>query len=134
VTKPDLSLIAVIFMPLLILSWIPPWEQDYLKEDSIKVILLFLLIPVVEEIIFRGILQTWLRTLTWFKLAKFEISLANITTSCLFSVFHIWQHPLFLFPGYLLVSLVLGYYREKYKGMWIPICLHSYFNVVLLLA
>ncbi|MBI5890665.1 MAG: CPBP family intramembrane metalloprotease [Nitrosomonadales bacterium] len=46
-----------------------------------------------------------------------------------FALAHLWQHPALLFPGYFAVSLVLGYFRERYGGVLVPILLHSYYNL-----
>jgi membrane protease YdiL (CAAX protease family) len=53
-------------------------------------------------------------------------------TSSLFALAHVWQHPAVLVPGYFVVSLVLGYFRERYKGILVPIALHAWYNLALL--
>jgi membrane protease YdiL (CAAX protease family) len=35
-------------------------------------------------------------------------------------------------PGYLAVSLVLGYFRERYHGIPVPVVLHAWYNLALL--
>ncbi|MDO8990726.1 MAG: JDVT-CTERM system glutamic-type intramembrane protease [Sideroxyarcus sp.] len=130
--KPNLKLIAAIIAPLLVWPFVPPWDGMYLKDGDIRVLALFLLLPVVEEVVFRGFLQGGLLRLGAFKKERLGISGANLTTSVVFALAHLWQHPALLFPGYFTVSLVLGYFRERYGGVLVPILLHSYYNLGLL--
>lgn len=87
----------------------------------------------MEEAIFRGGIQTWLLRKRLFKIDTLGLSRANWLTSSLFAAAHIWQHPLALVPGYFAVSLVLGYFRERYNGIRVPVALHAYYNLMLLI-
>ncbi|MFZ2163680.1 MAG: JDVT-CTERM system glutamic-type intramembrane protease [Sideroxyarcus sp.] len=127
--NPDRKLIAAIVAPLLIWPFVPPWDAGYLGDGDVRVLALFLLLPVAEEVVFRGVLQGWLLRLASFKQARFGITGANLATSFAFALAHLWQHPAWLFPGYFAVSLVLGYFRERYGGVMVPILLHSYYNL-----
>jgi membrane protease YdiL (CAAX protease family) len=90
------------------------------------------LAPVTEEVLFRGFLQGGLLGRNWFKQMTAGVSRANLFTSCAFAGVHLWQHPLLLIPGYFVVSIVLGFFRERYGGLLVPILLHSYYNFGLL--
>ena len=133
--KPDYKLIAAVIAPLLI-WWFDKlttnglaWDAGYLKNGPAGAIALFLLIPIAEEVVFRGFLQGGLLRIVWFKQVLFGLSRANLATSCVFALAHLWQHPLILFPGYFAVSLVLGFFRERYGGLLVPVLLHSYYNL-----
>ena len=89
-------------------------------------------IAVLEEVIFRGGIQGGLLRKEIFKSKLLGLSRANWLTSSLFAVAHVWQHPLVLVPGYLVVSLVLGYFRERYNGILVPVLLHAWYNLALL--
>jgi membrane protease YdiL (CAAX protease family) len=178
--NPDLKLIAAIIAPLLVWPFVPAWDVGYLKDGDVRVLALFLLLPVAEEVVFRGFLQGWLLRLGALKRdgtsspkplptypthpspplsgrergrswlgsppdkgelegvgangfsARLGISGANLATSVAFALAHLWQHPALLFPGYFAVSLVLGYFRERYGGILVPVLLHSYYNLGLL--
>jgi membrane protease YdiL (CAAX protease family) len=52
----------------------------------------------------------------------------------LFAVAHASLHPWLLVPGYLAVSLLLGYFCERYNGIRIPVALHVYYNIALLFS
>lgn len=130
--KPDYKLIAAIIAPLLVWPFVPAWDAGYLKDGDVRVLALFLLLPVAEEVVFRGFLQGWLLRRAAFKRGRIGISGANLVTSVAFALAHLWQHPAWLFPGYFAVSLVLGYFRERYGGVLVPVLLHSYYNLGLL--
>lgn len=86
----------------------------------------------LEEVIFRGGIQGGLLRKEVFRLKLLGLSLANWLTSSLFAAAHVWQHPALLVPGYFVVSLVLGYFRERYKGIAVPVALHAWYNLALL--
>jgi membrane protease YdiL (CAAX protease family) len=135
VPKPDYKLIAAVIVPLLIWWFdkltmnVLAWDAEYLKSGQASAIALFLLIPIAEEVVFRGFLQGGLLRNIWFKQTTLGLSRANLATSCVFALAHLWQHPLLLLPGYFAVSLVLGFFRERYGGLLVPVLLHSYYNL-----
>lgn len=131
--RPDYKLITAVIAPLLIWPWLPPWDSAYLKGGAASAIALFTLVPIAEEVLFRGFLQGGLLARDQFKPITGGFSRANWLTSIAFTCAHIWQHPLILVPGYFAVSLVLGYFRERYGGILVPVLLHSYYNLGLLL-
>lgn len=82
-------------------------------------------VPLIEEFLFRGILQSWLRE-------KLGIWFAVINTSLFFSLLHYtpslgpsnWQYVVPLF----FLSLFLGFLYERMHSLWAPIGLHVIFN------
>jgi uncharacterized protein len=128
----DRQLVLAFVVPLLIWPWVPGWNSDSLQDGKFSYLALFLLTPVVEEIVFRGFLQGWLLNKGWFKKMTGGISRANWITSLVFACAHLWQHALVLLPGYFLVSLLLGHFRERYHGILVPVLLHGYYNLGLL--
>ncbi|MBW8015001.1 MAG: CPBP family intramembrane metalloprotease [Planctomycetes bacterium] len=80
-----------------------------------------LVVPVFEELLFRGLIQTALRThlqSPW---------LAIVLTSMVFVVMHgIWQHWLPLMA----LSVCMGYAYEKSGSILRSICIHVIFNSV----
>ena len=124
----DYRLLAAVVAPLLVWPWIPRWQDIQFTDGQVGLLAFFILVPIVEEVIFRGFIQGWLLQRTWFKQITVGLSRANWMTSLIFASVHAWQHPLWLIPGYFLVSLVLGYFRERYRGILVPILLHGYYN------
>lgn len=119
-------------MPLLLGPWLPRWDDSILVWGLSGAIIFVVSTAVAEEVIFRGGIQTWLLRKIVFKTSLLGLSRANWLTSSIFAVAHVWQHPLALIPGYLAVSLVLGYFRERYNGILVPVALHAWYNLVLL--
>jgi len=132
-TKVDFQLLLAIIAPLLIWPWLPAWDSAQFQESTFAAIALFVFIPVLEEVIFRGFLQGWLLKKTWFNKQVAGESRANWLTSLVFALAHLWQHTVMLIPGYFLVSLLLGHFRERYRGVLVPIFLHAYYNLGLLI-
>ncbi len=90
------------------------------------------LLAAAEELVFRGGLQTALAK-KWSVLARqrWGLSGANLLTSVVFSVAHLWAHaPLqaaMVFP----VSLLLGASLEQSHRLRVPVALHIWFNLAL---
>ncbi len=87
-----------------------------------------LLSPILEEIVFRGGLQTLLLEYGFFRKRKFGISAANVVTSLAFAAAHlIYQTPLWaclvFFP-----SIIFGWARERYDSVIPSILLHAFYN------
>lgn len=131
--RPDYRLIVAVVAPLLIWPWLPSWDGAYLQGGAVSTIALFSLIPIAEEVLFRGFLQGGMLSKSKLRKITAGFSRANWLTSIAFAAAHVWQHPLMLAPGYFTVSLVLGYFRERYNGILVPVLLHSYYNLGLLL-
>jgi membrane protease YdiL (CAAX protease family) len=86
-----------------------------------------LVYPVLEEIVFRGLVQEWVRK----RISKRvfgPLSVANLLTSVVFTGLHFIYHPplwaaLVLFP-----SLVFGFFKDRTRGLGAPIILHCCYN------
>jgi membrane protease YdiL (CAAX protease family) len=130
--RPDLRLLAAALAPLLVWQWIPPWDVSIFSKGWAGAVVFCVSVAVLEEVIFRGGIQGWLLQKAYFKSSISGFSRANWATSSLFAFAHVILHPAWLVPGYFAVSLVLGYFRERYRGILVPVLLHAYYNLVLL--
>ena len=116
---------------LLISLPIPVWfylssfsEINYLPFD--KILTLIILFPIIEETLFRGILLPFVSNK--FPQRWKSITVANVATSILFSISHLYAHdPIWAFATFL-PSLVFGWAQERYNNLLAPISLHSYYN------
>ncbi len=84
--------------------------------------------PVLEELAFRGFIQSWLFEQPRFAVSVRGISYANLITSALFAAAHLFNQPplwaaLVFFP-----SLVFGYFRDRFDGVVPSIVLHCWYN------
>lgn len=118
----------------------PSIEQDAVQffrelmiDPPILVMTLFLIaiiVPIVEEIIFRGLLQQWLKELmppvSAIFLTAFAFSLAHFSSMQSYS-------NLPIITGLFTLSLFLGYLRERQGTLLAPIALHATVNTITLI-
>ncbi|MBU0621952.1 MAG: JDVT-CTERM system CAAX-type protease [Gammaproteobacteria bacterium] len=131
--RTDYRLLVAVIAPLLLWQWVPRWDESIFSAGWGGAVMFCVAIAVLEEVIFRGGLQGWLLRRETMQHRAAGLSRANWITSSLFAFAHLWMHPAWLMPGYLGVSLVLGYFRERYQGILIPVLLHAWYNLALLL-
>ena len=124
-------LLAAIIVLWLIHDMLPPFTTSI--EFHWKLWLsLVIWHPVVEELLFRGILQGQLIKSEWGKRSWLKISAANMVTSILFVGFHMVNNPpLFAFTV-IVPSLVFGYFRDSCNSVYPAILLHSAFNALVI--
>jgi uncharacterized protein len=89
---------------------------------------LFFLQPLIEELIFRGMLQGELLRQIWGRKKWLGISAANAVTSIAFTALHFLSHPPLWAAGVLIPSLLFGHFRERNNSLYPPLCLHIYYN------
>ncbi len=83
--------------------------------------------PVAEELVFRGVIQEWLKERMPFGKSA-VLTRANLVTSVLFAAAHLFYHPALHAVSVFFPSLVFGYFRERYDRLWPPIALHVVYN------
>lgn len=105
-----------------------PDEQDSLTESlgvnpwSLVVggVCVVLLAPVVEEVVFRRVLLTWLRT-------RLPVGVAVVLASVAFAALHI-APVLMLYTFFLGLTTALLYLRHR--SLWAPLALHATNNAI----
>ena len=91
------------------------------KQLSLRILTIFfatIITPVFEELIFRGLLQSYLRDIGYGPWRAVFIA------SIIFSVFH----PLMHLPALLVLSIAMGYAYEKSGSLSRSIFIHFFFN------
>lgn len=83
------------------------------------------LAPIIEEIIFRGLLQTGLRHCTGVNHRWLVIAIASV----LFTAIHLGVEPIAI-PGLFVLSLGLGYVYERTGSIWTSMLVHAAFNAL----
>lgn len=129
----------------ILLSWlgIPPVEEEQTAVQMLKnaagnrgILLLMGLmlvttVPMVEEMLFRGFLQNWLKRV-------FGITISLILTSLVFAFFHFSVSQgiknLELLLSLFVLSCFLGFIYERQQSLWAPIGLHATFNALSVIA
>lgn len=99
-------------------------EVLYGGRLAVELLGIGILVPVVEELIFRGLAYKRMREYA-------SPLMAGITTSMLFAVFHgNLVQGVYAF----LLGALLCYVYEKYHSFWAPVLLHAAANVISVLA
>lgn len=91
------------------------------KQWGLRILMIFfaaILTPVFEELIFRGLLQSYLRN------AGFSPWRAIFIASIIFSMLHPWMH----LPAILILAICMGYAYEKSGSLLRSIFIHIFFN------
>lgn len=89
---------------------------------------LILLQPVLEELLFRGLLQGRLRAWAWGRRQLGGFTLANMIVTLLFTALHFINHPPLWAASVLLPSLLYGYFRDRHDNVAPAIALHVFYN------
>jgi len=90
--------------------------------------------PLIEELLFRGVLQgALLRSITGARKVA-GLSIANIVTSLAFVAIHFAQHPWFWAIGVIVPSLLFGHYRERAGSVAPCILMHVIFNAAFFMS
>lgn len=85
--------------------------------------------PVLEELAFRGFLQSWLFEKPCFARQSVPgISNANLLVSLVFAATHLWNQPPLWAAAVFVPSLVFGYFRDRYNQVWPSVILHCWYN------
>lgn len=122
-----------------LLSAFPVWfvllSSDYQIQDLNKdgqflsaLVSIGLLYPLVEELCFRGFIQTGLRKSPFLCSTWFGLGYANILTSVLFATLHVFYQPLHMAILIFIPSLVFGYFRDRYNSVTPAMILHVFYN------
>ena len=134
VTALVISFVWVLLAPKSILEALNPNDatlQSYTgRSEQIIKALAICIAPVVEEVLFRGVLFGQIRKVNRF--------LAYAVSALLFGVFHIWQYAiLFWEPALLLYAIQyiphavgLAWCYEHSNSIWTPIFCHMLLNAL----
>lgn len=100
---------------------------------STSLLFLIFIFPVLEEIVFRGLVQESIQKLLEHKQFKiiflWRISNANLLASLCFTLSHFWSHPPLWAAATLIPSLIFGYFKDKYQSLYPSIMLHIFYNL-----
>ena len=91
----------------------------------LSVLLITFFPPLIEEILFRGYLQSWCQQ-------RWGLKSSIFFTAIVFTFFH-YEMSLGLgnveiLSALFVMALFLSYLKEKYQSLWAPIALHASFN------
>jgi membrane protease YdiL (CAAX protease family) len=93
----------------------------------VSVLAIVVLVPVIEELLFRGFLQSWL-------VSRFTPFTSIALSSAIFTMVHFSPSQGIanaeLMTGLFLLALFLGYLYQRQGSLWASIGLHCTFNAV----
>ena len=87
--------------------------------------------PLVEELVFRGVLQgaaLQLTTVNGQPRRLGPVTLANVLVTLVFVLVHLQAQPLAWALAVAVPSLVLGHLRERLASVWPAVLLHGIYN------
>jgi membrane protease YdiL (CAAX protease family) len=119
---------APFFWGILLLLGYAPSGLSYPLEEPQTYLRFALIYPVLEELVFRGLIQENLHRVSWGKRQIAKVSAANIATSVLFAASHLIFHSPLRAAGVFFPSLVFGYFRDRYGRIVPSIVLHVFYN------
>jgi membrane protease YdiL (CAAX protease family) len=115
-------------------------QVSFLESNFLsRIILIWIIASSVEEIFYRGFLQTYLEPLKdiGLKLGKVYLSLPVMLTALMFGFMHLclkgmlpWIMVRFIILNATILGLIAGYYREKTGSLIPAYFVHLTFNVV----
>ena len=104
-----------------------PFQWSWPLSDPLRFGVLVVVYPVLEEIVFRGLLLDWLSKQLHQRLGW--LTLANVLTSLAFAALHLIHQSLLWSLLIFFPSLVFGFSKERYRSLWAPILLHCWYNL-----
>jgi hypothetical protein len=112
------------------LLWFTAIPTFAVERDSIVRIIILTVIwyPLLEEILFRGIIQNYLFNKPWGCETFASLSVANWITSLLFASVHFWYQPVMWAILVIIPSLAYGFFRDRFVSIYPSILLHSFYN------
>ena len=106
-----------------------PWRGLDHDGMGLKLLLVAVLYPVLEECLFRGLIQPQLLHYRPLSRCFFGLSMANMLTSVLFSTAHLFTQPVIWAMAVLVPSLIFGAFRDRYQSVVPGMILHAYYNL-----
>jgi membrane protease YdiL (CAAX protease family) len=112
---------------LLLDRLLPAWHAG-MAVDLRLLMALVLWQPLLEELLFRGVIQGQLARQVRFRLSVGGLSWANLATTVLFVLAHLFQHPPAWAVAVAIPSLVFGHFRDRYGQVYPAVILHAAYN------
>ena len=124
-----LAMLAGIVVVWVMHVWVQPYPSE-VEFAWAQLLSLIIWQPLVEEVLFRGIIQGQFARRDWGKRSWLSISGANVAASVLFAAIHlINSSPLFAL-SVIAPSLVFGYFRDYCNSVYPSIIIHSAYNAM----
>lgn len=118
---------ALLYWAALYLATAPSPDPAWPLREPLRFLYPALLYPVVEELVFRGLIQDFIhrRLRPWH---VGPLSHANLLTSALFTALHFINHPPLWAAAVFFPSLVFGFFKDRSGRLGAPVALHVFYN------
>lgn len=90
--------------------------------------LVLLVVPICEEVVFRGLLQHELASYAKLRRTVLGISWDNIISSGLFTLVHVIYFENLWVLLLIIPALLLGLFYSRQRRLIYPVCLHIWYN------
>lgn len=128
----NLALALAAAVPVWLALGVLAGERMYLPATALAWASLVLVQPLLEELVFRGILQglalRLLATPAGLPRRLGPLTLANGLVTLLFVALHLRTQPLAWALAVAAPSLVFGHLRERYASVWPAVLVHAVYN------
>lgn len=101
-------------------------DSDDDLARGLMIVSAVLIAPVLEELLFRGLVQSALIEV-WGETNRWGVILM---ASAIFAGVHVTVVPLYVMPGLFALGVILGWLYERRRSLWPCIVLHMGFNAV----
>jgi len=106
-----------------------PCDEEMLSGSASSLLIMVLVSPALEELVFRAGVQDALERRFGDGRARIgPISAGNVATSVLFAAAHLMVAPSWLAAATFVPSLVFGHAKTVYRTLWPAILLHAWYN------
>jgi membrane protease YdiL (CAAX protease family) len=126
-----LAILSGVFVLWAIHDMMPPFSSAFEFHWTLWLSLV-IWHPVIEEVLFRGILQGQLYKTKWGHHSWYGISAANVVTSVMFAAIHMVKNPPLFAASIFIPSLLFGYFRDRCHSVYPSILLHAAFNALVI--
>ena len=124
-----LAMLAGILVVWVMHVWVQPYPAGF-EISWFALLSLIIWQPLVEEVLFRGIIQGQFARREWGRRSWLGISAANVVASILFVAVHMVNNPPLFALTVMAPSLVYGYFRDYCNSVYPPIIIHSTYNAM----
>lgn len=84
--------------------------------------------PLLEELLFRGIIQGQLLQTLWGRKTWIGLSMSNLVVSLIFILAHLVSHSIAWSLLVFVPSLCFGFVRDRFESVYPSILLHAFYN------
>jgi len=117
---PMVWIAMIMFFAFQPLPWHAIWSAAFLSVALWQ--------PLLEELLFRGIVQGQLLQTTWGRKTWIGLSMSNLLVSLLFMSAHLVSHSISWSLLVLIPSLCFGFVRDRFGSVYPSIALHAFYN------